>query len=329
MKQMRPWLLSWETLLIALLVVVASVGTSLSPYFLTGSNLSLMTQDIMEKAIMALPMTLIIVAGEIDLSVASMLGLSSVIVGVTWKAGLPLGLGISIALVVGVLGGFINGLFVTRLGLPSLVVTLGTLALYRGLAYVVIGNLAVSNFPDWFTNFGIGTLPGTLIPWSFLLFLILAIVFVVILHRSWIGRQIYAIGNNQEAARFAGIGVARIKLWLFIISGLLSALAGAIFTARFANARADNALGFELDVVTIVLLGGVNIFGGRGSLIGVMLSLFVIGTVRNALGLADLASEIQSIVAGALLVFSVLGPNIARRIQVVMSRRQTSASSLK
>ncbi|GAC1359502.1 MAG: ABC transporter permease [Ktedonobacteraceae bacterium] len=329
MKQMRPWLLSWETLLIALLVVVASVGTSLSPYFLTGSNLSLMTQDIMEKAIMALPMTLIIVAGEIDLSVASMLGLSSVIVGVTWKAGLPLGLGISIALAVGVLGGFINGLFVTRLGLPSLVVTLGTLALYRGLAYVVIGNLAVSNFPDWFTNFGIGTLPGTLIPWSFLLFLILAIVFVVILHRSWIGRQIYAIGNNQEAARFAGIGVARIKLWLFIISGLLSALAGAIFTARFANARADNALGFELDVVTIVLLGGVNIFGGRGSLIGVMLSLFVIGTVRNALGLADLASEIQSIVVGALLVFSVLGPNIARRIQVVMSRRQTSASSLK
>ena len=320
---------SWEALLIVLLLLTLVLGNALSPYFLTSFNFSLMAEDFVEIALMALPMTFIIIAGEIDLSVASVLGLASVIVGVTWNAGIPLWLGIGMALAVGVIAGLLNGTLVTRLGLPSLVVTLGTLALFRGLAFVILGDQAVSDFPNAFTSFGIGDVPGTLIPWSFVVFVILALIFMVILHWSWICRQIYATGLNKEAARFAGIRVKRLKLLLIVLSGLIAALAGIVFTARISSARADNAIGFELDVITVVLLGGVNIFGGRGSLVGVILSLFVIGALRNALGLADVSGDVQNIVVGTLLVFSVLGPNIAQRIQVALSRRRLAVGSAK
>ncbi len=315
MKRLRAFLMSWEALLVVLLILAIIMGTSLSPYFLTGFNASSLTRDLMEKAIMALPMTLIIIAGEIDLSVASTLGLASVILGATWSAGVPLWLGMIIVLVIGAIAGALNGLLVTRLGLPSLVVTIGTLAL-------------VSNFPSAFTTFGFGSVPGTLIPWPFVVFVILALIFMVVLHWSWIGRQIYAVGNNKEAARFAGIRVADLKLALFVLSGLLAALAGIIFTARFSSARPDNALGFELDVVTIVLLGGVNIFGGRGTLVGVILSLFIIGIVRNALSFASISGDIQNIVVGTLLIFSVLGPNVAQSIQATLTRRRLAAGDV-
>jgi rhamnose transport system permease protein len=321
------FLRSWEALLVVLLVAAVIIGSSLSPYFFTGFNVASLTRDLMEKAIMALAMTLIIITGEIDLSVASVLGLSSVVLGATWRAGVPLWMGIILVLILGVIAGLINGLLVTRLGLPSLVVTLGTLGLYRGLAYVVLGDQAVSNFPDAFTSFGFGSVPGTLIPWPFVVFAILALVVGGVLHWSWIGRQIYAVGSNKEAARFAGIQVARLKLLLFMLSGLFSALAGIIFTARFSSARPDNALGFELDVVTIVLLGGVNIFGGRGTLFGMILSLFIIGAVRNALGLISISGDIQNIVVGVLLIFSVLGPNMIQGIQAALTRRRLAANN--
>ena len=326
-KQLSSW--SWEVLLVVLLLLTIVLGNALSPYFLTPFNLSLMVEDFVEKALMALPMTLIIIAGEIDLSVASVLGLASVVLGVTWNAGIPLWLGIGLTLAVGIIAGLLNGVLVTRLGLPSLVVTLGTLALFRGLAFVILGDQAVSNFPNTFTNFGIGYVPGTLIPWTFVVFVLLALLFIVILQRSWIGRQIYATGINKEAARFAGIRVKQLKLMLFVVSSLIAALAGIVFTARISSARADNALGFELDVITIVLLGGVNIFGGRGSLVGVILALFVVGGLRNALGLADISGDVQNIVVGTLLVFSVLGPNIAQRIQAALSRKRLAAGSAK
>jgi rhamnose transport system permease protein len=328
MKQLRTLLSSWEALLVVLLLLAIVIGSTVSPYFLTGFNASSLTRDLMEKAIMALPMTLIIIAGEIDLSVASTLGLASVVLGVTWHTGVPLWLDMGIVLAIGALAGLLNGLLVTRLGLPSLVVTLGTLALYRGLAFVVLGDQAVSNFPAAFTTFGFGSVPGTLIPWPFVVFVILALIFIGVLHWSWIGRQIYAVGNNKEAARFAGIHVARLKLALFVLSGLLSALAGIIFTARFSSARPDNALGFELDVITIVLLGGVNIFGGRGTLVGVILSLFIIGVLRDALSFASISGDIQNIVVGALLVFSVLGPNMAQGVQAVLIRRRLASGSV-
>ncbi|GHO56968.1 ABC transporter permease [Ktedonobacter robiniae] len=327
MNWLRKNVGSWEALLLVLLVLVMILGSSLSPYFLSFSNFSLMASDVMEKAIMALAMTLIIVVGEIDLSVASILGLASVVLGVCVRAGLPIGLGMLLVLVLGACAGLLNGVAVTRLGLPSLVVTLGTLGLYRGLAYVVLGDQAVSDFSVVFTNFGFGVVPGTLIPWTVLVFIVLALVFVVLLHWSSFGRRISAVGNNKEAARFSGIRVDRLKLTLFVISGAIAALAGILFTARFASARADNAVGFELDVVTIVLLGGVNICGGRGSLVGVILSLIIIAMLHNALGLANISGDIQNTVIGVLLIFSVLGPNLAQRIQATITRRRLKGAT--
>jgi rhamnose transport system permease protein len=318
-------LLQWETLLVFLLVATFLMGSSIAESFLTGTNLSLASADLLEKAIMALGLTLVIIAGEIDLSVASVAGLSSAILGWLVDRGAPLSAAIAAALLAGALCGLFNGVLVARVGLPSLVVTLGTLALFRGLAFVVLGDRAVSEFPLGFTDFGFNTVPGTLIPWPAVVFAVLAVLAFLVLHRSWIGRQLYAIGNNAEAARFSGVDVDRIKVGLFVASGTLAALAGVVFTARFASARPDNLLGFELDVVTAVLLGGVSIFGGRGTLIGVVLGLFLIGALRNSLGLADVGAEEQSIVIGTLLIVSVMGTNALRGMQERAARRRPAA----
>lgn len=329
MKRLRSLLITWEALLVILLLISITLGAALSPYFMTGFNFYALTSNVMEIAIMALPMTLIIIAGEIDLSVASVLGLASVVLGLLWQRGIPLWLAIGAALLVGLVAGCLNGLLVTKLVLPSLVVTIGSLALFRGLAYVVLGDQAVSNFPTAFTNLGFSTIPGTELPWSVLIFAILALIFGGVLHLSRLGRQLYAIGNNKEAARFSGINVGRVKLVLFVFSGLIAALAGVIFTARFSSARPDNALGFELDVVTVVLLGGVNIFGGRGSLLGVVLAIFIIAVLQNTLGLLNISGDIQSLAIGLLLILSVLGPNLARRIQTSIARRRLAVGSPK
>ncbi len=325
LTSLAPRLLRWESLLALLLIAFVWLGAGLSPFFLTASNFSILTDQQMEVAIMTLPMTLIIVAGEIDLSVEGMLGLSSAILGATWAAGWPLWLGITFVLVVGATGGLFNGLLVTRAGLPSLVVTLGTLALFRGLAYVVLGSRGVSNFPAGFNTFGFGDVPGTLVPWPFVLYGALAVVFIVILHRSWIGRQLFAIGRNKEAARFAGLRVAQVKTWLYVCSGTLSALAGVVLTARLSSSRADNGQGLLLSVVTAVLLGGVNIFGGQGTVAGVVLAVFVIGVLRSGLALADVSAETQTIAVGALLVLSVVTPNLVTRVREAISRRRTAA----
>ncbi|HEY7199958.1 MAG TPA: ABC transporter permease [Candidatus Dormibacteraeota bacterium] len=319
---LRPLLRRREALLVVLLALFVALGSALSPYFLDAQNFSDLADDLMEKAIMALPLALIIIAGEIDLSVESMLGLSSALLGLSFGLGLPLWAGIPLVLLVGALGGLLNGLLVTWARLPSLVVTLGTLALYRGLAYVVLGPRAVSHWPAAFNAFGFGDVPGTLVPWPLLVFAALAIVFAFVLHRTWIGRQLYATGKSQEAARFAGVRVARLKTALFVLSGVLAALAGVILTARLASARADNGQGFVLDVVTAVLLGGVNIFGGEGTIAGVVLAVFVIGVLRNALTLADVAPDAQSTAVGALLIVSVAGPNVVGRIRAAWRNRE-------
>ncbi|HEU5227704.1 MAG TPA: ABC transporter permease, partial [Ktedonobacteraceae bacterium] len=190
-----------------------------------------------------------------------------------------------------------------------------------------LGDQAVSNFPTTFTNLGFGMIPGTQLPWSGLIFIILVVIFVVLVHFSRWGRQLYATGNNKEAARFSGINVNRVKLLLFILSGVIASLAGVIFTARFSSARPDNAVGFELSVVTVVLLGGVDIFGGRGSLLGVMLAIFIVGVLQNALSLVNISGDIQSLAIGLLLIFSVLGPNAARSIRAVIARRRLATGS--
>ncbi|AZI42717.1 ABC transporter permease [Deinococcus psychrotolerans] len=315
-------LLGWEVTLIVLVFAALFSGALLSPAFLTASNLTFLTANFSEVALIALSMTLIIIVAEIDLSVASTLGLSSAVLGALFAAGWPIPLAIVAALAVGALAGLFNGLLITRLGLPSLAVTIGTLALYRGLAYVVLGDKAIADFPAFYTNLGFGTLPGTPIPIPIALFFVLAVITVVVLHATAFGRSLYAIGANPVAARFAGLRVERVKLSLFVLSGLMSALAGVVYTFRFASARADNAVGLELGVIAAVLLGGVSIFGGKGSVVGAVAAVFLIGIINGALTLVDVSNEVLTVVTGLLLIGSVLVPNLLGHFRTYRERRR-------
>jgi rhamnose transport system permease protein len=319
----RSWLSvlgRWEALLVVAIAGLIVLGALLSPFFLSAGNFANLIAALMEVAIMALPMTLIIVAGEIDLSVESMAGLASSLLGFLWAADVPLGVAIPIVLLVGAVGGLLNGLLVARGGLPSLVVTLGTLALFRGLALIVLGPRGISNFPPAFTELGFGHVPGSLIPWPFVIFLGLAVVLGIVLHRTWIGRQIYAIGKNTGAARFSGVRVTRVRTGLFVLSGLVAALAGIILTSRLSSARADAGAGMTLTVVTVVLLGGVNIFGGSGTIPGVALAVIAVAVMQNALRLASVTVEVQSIALGLLLILSVVIPNFAHQAKSAIDR---------
>jgi rhamnose transport system permease protein len=312
----------WEALLVGLILVTLLAGTGLSDQFLTADSFTTGSLDLSEVALMALALTLVIVAAEIDLSVASTLALSSAVMAALWNAGLPLEFIMPICLVVGALCGAFNGFFVTRLGLPSLAVTIATFALFRGLAFVVIGDESVTNFPATWTDRAFGNFAGTFVPNTIVLFAVLAVAFAVLLHATPFGRSIYAIGANEEASYFAGLRVKRTKFTLFVLCGMVAGLAGIVITLRNSTAAANVGVGFELTAITAVLLGGVSIFGGRGTIVGVVLALLLLGGIQKAILLSQsISSYWVQIVTGTLLVVSVLGPNIARRIGDTRRRR--------
>ena len=279
------------------------------PNFFTAFNLSQLTAGVAEKALLALPMVLLIVAREIDLSVASILALTSVVLGILLKAGVPIPAAIPLVIVIGGLLGAFNGAMVAFLGLPSLVVTLGTMAMYRGIGYILLGSGSINVFPASLTDFGIDDIPGTRIPLVITPFLILAPIFAAALQRMPFGQRIYAIGGNPPTALYSGIDVRRMRFRLFVISGMVCAIAGVVYTARLANARANNALGMELDVITMVLLGGVSVWGGKGKLTGVLWALVLIATLRNILGISQIGGDAQGLVIGLLLIGSLLVSN--------------------
>jgi rhamnose transport system permease protein len=317
----------WEVGLVFALAAVIVFGVFASSQFLTSFNLFYLNLSIGEIAIMTLPMTLIIATGEIDLSVASILGMSSALVGDLYARGWPMPLVIAIVLVVGAAAGAFNGFLVTRVGLPSLAVTIGTLTLYRGIAVVVLGPDTVSSFPAKYTNAGVVPLPhtGGYLSYSVGIFIVLAVLFGVVLHATPAGRSIFVMGANEEAARYAGIRVKRTKLILFVVSGVVCALAGVLYTFRLSTAVQDNGLGLELNVVTIVLLGGISIFGGRGTILGVVLAIAVFAGLQNALFLTDFEQRAMGVVTGGLLLLSVLIPNaseFARRGREFFRRRE-------
>jgi rhamnose transport system permease protein len=316
----------WEALIVALIVVTCVVGQALSSEFLTADSFTTGSADFSEIALMAMPLTLVIVAAQIDLSIASVLALSSAVMASLWNHDLPIEAIMPICIAIGALCGAFNGLLVTRLGLPSLAVTIGTLALFRGLAFVVIGDDSVTDFPATWTDRAFGNFAGTAIPNPIALFAVLAVVFGVLLHATSFGRTVYAIGANEEAARFSGIRVKRVKLVLFTLSGAVAALAGVVISLRNSTAAANVGQGFELTTVAAVVLGGVSIFGGRGTILGVVLALFLLGGIQKALTLdPDISSYWVQIVTGVLLIGSVLGPNLVRRIVEARRRLTTQA----
>ncbi len=323
--------LRWETGLAIVVVAVIAFGGLTSPQFLTSGNFFNLSVSSGEIAIMALPMTLIIISGEIDLSVASTLGMSSATLGFLWNKHWPM-LAIFVVLaVLGVVAGLINGLLVTRLGLPSLAVTIGTLGLYRGIAQIILGANTISTFPASYTTIGVNPIPHTNIPYSVAIFIVLAVIFGVVLHATATGRSVYAMGASPEAALFAGIRVKRIKTLLFVTSGLVCSMAGALWTFRLATAVWNNAIGLELSVVAVVLLAGVSIFGGKGSIVGVVLAVIIFAGLQNALLLTNFNQEATGIVTGGLLLISVFVPNGAAligRARGLVRRNPTESAAI-
>jgi rhamnose transport system permease protein len=327
-KAARPaWLsrlASWDAAVIVVTVVVLVIASGAVENFGTSRNFTFLLLDLLPIALVALPMTFVIVTGEIDLSVASTLGLTSAVMGDLWDKGMTIESIMPLCVVLGAVLGALNGFFVTVLKLPSLAVTIGTLALYRGLAFVVLGDSAVADFPRDYTTWVTGTIGGGPIPNVLIPLVILALVFGVVLHATPIGRAVFAAGASEQAARFAGIRVGRLKFWLYVVSGAVAGLAGVLWTLRYSSARADNGYGLELAVVAAVLLGGVSIFGGKGTLPGVLAGVVLLATLQNALRLQDVSNEALNIVTGVLLIISVLLPNIVTRTRAHLRRRATT-----
>jgi len=312
---------SWEGLLLLILILVIIFNTFSTPHYLLVENQINLFQLHIEKIIVALIMTFIIINAEIDLSVGSVMGLAGCVMAFLFERGMPFGVCLLAGLLTGVLAGAINGFMVSYVGLSSLIVTLAGLIGSRGVAHVLLENRSVGNYPAWFDRLGQQPLIGPL-PLAMIIFFVLLVIALVILQRSGAGRYIFVIGNNREVARYSGVNVRQIKMTLFILSGFVAAFAGLLLAARLGSMRGDTAQGTELDAITMVLLGGVSIFGGSGSLFGVLLSILIILNLRNGMGLLNVTGETQTGVIGALLIMSVLGPNIGRGIRDAWNRRR-------
>ena len=309
MRELGVRLRSWEGLLLVILVVVVALNATAAPGYLTVQNQVNLFELSVEKAIVVLVMTFVIVSGEIDLSVASVMGLAAVIVASLSSQGVPTELAIVVAIGVGGLCGLVNGFWIAIVGLPSLAVTLAGLIGYRGVARVLIEDRSVGGFPAWFEDLGQRPLVGPF-PLALILFAVMLVGATVLLRSSGFGRYVYVLGSNIQVARFSGVRVSRVRLSIFTMSGLVAALAGVLLAARLGAVRGSTAEGFELDIITMVLLGGVSIFGGRGTMPGVILSILLILNLRNGLGLANVTGNTQTGVVGVLLILSVLIPNI-------------------
>ncbi|PZQ50071.1 MAG: branched-chain amino acid ABC transporter permease [Rhodovulum sulfidophilum] len=305
---------SWEALLVVVATLIFVANAFASPYFLDPWNLSDASFNFTEKAMIAFAMALLIISGEIDLSVAAIVALASTAMGFAAQAGVGTPGLVAIGIGVGLLCGAFNGTLVTRFGLPSIVVTIGTMSLFRGISYIVLGDQAFSGYPDSFAYFGQGYV-AWVITFELALFVLLALVFGVALHRTTFGRRVYAIGNNATAARFSGVKVERIKMTLFLLTGLLSGIAAICLTSRLGSTRPSIGAGMELEVVTMVVLGGVSILGGSGSIFGVVMAALIMGMVTFGLGLLNVPGIVMSIFIGLLLIIVIAAPRLYEKVR--------------
>lgn len=320
---MRLWevVRRWESLLVIILAAVLVINVNLSPYYLQLNNQINLFQLSIEKIMIALVMTMIIINAEIDLSVASIMGLAACVLAALHEQGVSVGVGMAVALGAGVICGAFNGFWIAYVGLPSLAVTLAGLIGYRGIARILLEDRSIGDFPQWFNALGQQGMIGPF-PLALILFALLLVLTVIVLQSSAFGRYTYVIGNNQSVASYSGVNVPRVKMALFIASGFVSALAGLLLAARLGAVRGNTGDGFELDIVTMVLLGGVSIFGGSGTLTGVFLSILIILNLRNGMSLVNITGNTQTGVIGLLLILSVLLPNLAQNLRTLVKRRR-------
>jgi rhamnose transport system permease protein len=312
---LRSAILSWEALLVIVAGAIFVANSLASPYFLDPWSLSDLTFNFTEKGLIALAMALLIISGEIDLSVAAIIALASTMMGMAVQAGVDTPGLVAIGLAVGLACGAFNGAMVTGLGLPSIVVTIGTMSLFRGVSFIILGDQAYKGYPEGFAFFGQGYV-WWVVSFELVLFLAAAIIYGFVLHRTSFGRRIFAIGNNPVAAQFSGVRVGRIKFVLFCLTGLMAGIASVLITSRLGSTRPSIAQGYELEVITMVVLGGVSILGGAGSIPGVVLAAFIMGLVTFGLGLLNVPGIVMSIFIGLLLIVVIALPIVWRRFNL-------------
>jgi rhamnose transport system permease protein len=323
-KQARfSGLMRWESMLGVVLVIEVVLFASLSPYFLNVWTLSDATFNFTERAVIALPLALLIIAGEIDISVAAIIALASVSMGLAAGQGVDTPGLVAIGLGTGLIAGMVNGALVTIGRVPSIVATIGTMTLFRGVAYAVLGDRVLKEYPASFSVFGQGYALGAL-SIELLIVLVLAVVFGVFLHLTRWGRTIFALGANPIAARWSGVPVDRYRFMLFAMTGLCSGLAAVLLTSRLGSTRPSIAQGWELEIISMVILGGVSVWGGKGTIPGVMLAAVVLGLVNFGLGLLNVPGIVMSIIVGALLIMVVAIPVIAERWATLRPARRPS-----
>lgn len=312
-KQEFSWkrfFLQWEWLLILVFLLVMVINTNLSPYFLDGVGLRDATMIFLDKAFIVFPMVMIMILRDIDISVGSTVALSSVIMAVLYNSfNVPMGAALVVCLLIGALCGLINGLLIVKFKeLSAVIVTLGTMILYRGIAYVILEDQAAGNFPTWFSFFGWGNIAG--IPFILIAFTVLAIVFTLLLHKTTFGRQVYAMGNNDKASRFSGVQVDKVKIIVFTLAGLMAAVTAIFLASRMGSTRPNVATMYELDVIAMVALGGISTAGGKGRMIGAIIAVFIIGYLQYGLGLINIPSQMMLVIVGLLLLASVAIPKL-------------------
>jgi len=323
-KSLYKLIRSWDFTISVIFIMVMVTGSFISPYFMNIDNLLDTTFNFMEKAVIALPMMFIILCGDIDVSVGSILALSSLAMGAASQLGVQTAGLVIIGLMVGLLAGMLNGFLITRFEIPAIAVTIGTQSLFRGIAQAVLGDQAYTSYPASFAYFGQGYIPGTKIPFELVLFLVLALVTGILLHRTTFGRKIYALGRNPVAARFSGIPVNRIRFIIFSWAGLFAGLAAVLLTSRIGSTRPNIASGIELDAITSVVLGGVAITGGFGGIFGVVVANFLLGYLKFGMGLINIPGRVMNLVTGSLLIIAVVIPEFFKGLQVRTNKRRAS-----
>jgi rhamnose transport system permease protein len=306
----KRFILQWEWMLVLMLIIVNVFNISASSNYANLKNILNATRDFLDKAIVVFPMIFVLMLGEIDISVASTMALSATIMGVAYQAGVPMIGAIVLALITGTICGFINGFILIKFPeLSSMIVTLSTQIIFRGIAQIILETNSVNGFPSWFTKIASGKIGG-LVPYVLVFVIIEALFFTYLLHYTKFGRRCYAMGNSTTVAKFSGVKTDKIKLIVFTMAGLLSAVAAVYLASKMSSVRPDVAKGYELDIIAMAVLGGVSTSGGKGRVLGATLAILVIGYLRYGLGLINASSQIIMIVVGALLIIAVAIPNL-------------------
>ncbi|MFC4321441.1 ABC transporter permease [Litchfieldia salsa] len=307
---LKTFFLQWEWMLVIILLAVIVINSLLSPYFLNYPSLRDGTVTFLDKAFIVFPMAMVMILRDIDISVGSTVALSSVVMATMYNSlGVPMELAIIICLAVGALCGLINGLLIVKFKeLSAVIVTLGTMILYRGIAYVILEDQSSGNFPEWFGFFGWGYVFG--IPFILILFIIVAVIFGIVLHKTTFGRQIFAMGKNPTASRFSGVKVDKIKIIVFTLAGLMAGVTALFLASRMGSTRPNVANMYELDVIAMAALGGISTAGGKGKILGTVIAVFIIGYLQYGLGLINIPAQTLLIIVGALLIFAVTVPKI-------------------